>query len=62
MLGYIGGFIGPLIIGWTLDLGAGMSHATWTVAFLIVAMLSIIALVAFWLMQPNELLGDRQKK
>jgi predicted MFS family arabinose efflux permease len=62
MLGYIGGFIGPLIIGSTLDLGGGMSHATWALAFLIVATLSIIALAAFWFMQPNELLGDRQHK
>jgi predicted MFS family arabinose efflux permease len=62
MLGYIGGFIGPLVIGWTLDLGGGMSHATWAVAFLIVATLSIIALAAFRFMQPNELLGDRQQK
>jgi len=62
MLGYIGGFIGPLIIGWTLDLGGGMSQATWAVAFVIVAALSIIALAAFRFMQPNELLGDRQQK
>jgi predicted MFS family arabinose efflux permease len=62
MLGYIGGFIGPLVIGWTLDLGGGMSHATWAVAFLIVAALSIIALAAFRFMQPNELLGDRRQK
>jgi MFS family permease len=62
MLGYIGGFIGPLVIGWTLDLGGGMSHATWAVAFLIVATLSIIALAAFRFMQPNELPGDRLQK
>jgi predicted MFS family arabinose efflux permease len=39
-----------------------MSHATWAVAFLIVAALSIIALATFWFMQPNELLGDREQK
>jgi predicted MFS family arabinose efflux permease len=60
MLGYIGGFVGPLIIGWTLDLGGGMSHGTWCAAFMIIASLSIVGLVAFWLMRPRGLTGDRQ--
>lgn len=59
MLGYFGGFIGPLAIGWTLDLGGGMSHATWGAAFLLVALLSVIALAAFLVMRPRELAGDR---
>lgn len=59
MLGYIGGFIGPLAVGWTLDLGGGMSRATWAAAFLIIASLSAIALAVFWLMRPRELAGDR---
>ena len=60
MLGYIGGFMGPLIIGWTLDLGGGMSHATWAVAFAIIGLLSVVALAVFWLMRPRELSGDRR--
>jgi predicted MFS family arabinose efflux permease len=60
MLGYIGGFIGPLVIGWTLDLGGGMSHATWAAAFLIIGALSVIALAVFLLMRPRELSGDRE--
>ena len=59
MLGYIGGFIGPLAVGWTLDLGGGMSRATWAAAFILIAVLSIAALAAFWLMRPRALAGDR---
>jgi MFS family permease len=33
MLGYIGGFIGPLAVGWILDWRGGMSPAAWTSAF-----------------------------
>jgi MFS family permease len=59
MLGYAGGFIGPLAIGWTLDLAGGMSPAAWAVAFSMIAALSLIALIAFWAMRPRELAGDR---
>jgi predicted MFS family arabinose efflux permease len=60
MLGYIGGFVGPLAVGWTLDLGGGMSRATWAAAFLMIALLCIAALAVFWLMRPRELAGDRR--
>jgi len=60
MLGYMGGFMGPLIVGWTLDLGGGMSHATWAAAFLIIASLSVLAFATFWVMRPRELAGDRR--
>ncbi len=59
MLGYIGGFVGPLAVGWILDAGGGMSHATWAAAFAMIASLSVIALAAFRLMRPRELAGDR---
>jgi predicted MFS family arabinose efflux permease len=59
MLGYIGGFVGPLIVGWILDLGGGMSQATWARAFLILASLSVVSFAAFVLMRPRELAGDR---
>jgi predicted MFS family arabinose efflux permease len=58
MLGYIGGFIGPLAVGWTLDAGGGMSRATWAVAFFMIALLSVVALAVFLLMRPRELDGD----
>jgi len=41
MLGYSGGFLGPLIIGWILDLAAGTQHA-WGYAYLSVACLSAL--------------------
>ena len=61
MLGYAGGFIGPLAIGWTLDLAGGMSPAAWAVAFSMIAALSLIALIAFWAIRPRELAGDRNQ-
>jgi len=59
MLGYIGGFIGPLIVGWVLDLGGGMSAATWAAAFALIAALMVAALTAFLRMRPRALAGDR---
>jgi predicted MFS family arabinose efflux permease len=58
-LGYAGGFVGPLAIGWVLDLSGGMSPAGWAAAFLMVASLMLIALTIFWFMRPRELAGDR---
>ena len=61
MLGYAGGFVGPLLIGWTLDLSGGMSPIGWGMSFLSVAMLMVLALITFWLIRPRELEGDRSK-
>jgi MFS family permease len=58
-LGYLGGFVGPLMIGVILDLAGGMSRAAWGAAFLAVAILMLLALVAFWVIRPRELAGDR---
>jgi MFS family permease len=58
-LGYAGGFAGPLLIGVILDLLGGMSRAAWGAAFLAVAALMLLALVAFWTMRPRDLPGDR---
>ena len=58
MLGYAGGFVGPLLIGWTLDLSGGMSQIGWGMSFLSVAMLMVLALITFWLIRPRELEGD----
>src|SRR4030095_2799511 len=41
MLGYIGGFIGPLAVGWTLDAGGGMSPGALARAVVRVAPLSV---------------------
>jgi MFS family permease len=59
MLGYAGGFVGPLAIGWTLDLAGGMSPWSWGLAFLLVAVLMALALAAFLIIRPRELEGDR---
>ena len=58
MLGYTGGFVGPLIIGFILDLAGGMSRMAWGAAFLAIAMLVLLELAVFWLMRPRELAGD----
>ena len=34
MLGYAGGFVGPLLVGWMLDLSGGMSQLGWGLSFL----------------------------
>ncbi|RPJ45686.1 MAG: MFS transporter, partial [Betaproteobacteria bacterium] len=59
MLGYSGGFVGPLLIGYALDAAGGMSRLAWGIAFLLVALLMALALTAFRLMRPRELAGDR---
>jgi MFS family permease len=59
MLGYAGGFVGPLAIGWTLDLADGMSPRGWGLAFLVVAVLMAAALAVFLIKRPRELAGDR---
>jgi predicted MFS family arabinose efflux permease len=59
MLGYSGGFLGPLLIGWTLDLSGGMSTMGWGLSFLGVAVLMSFALLIFRLLRPQGLAGDR---
>jgi predicted MFS family arabinose efflux permease len=61
MLGYSGGFLGPLIIGWVLDAAGGMTPMGWGLAFMSVAALMLAALLAFWRIRPIELAGDRGK-
>jgi predicted MFS family arabinose efflux permease len=59
MLGYAGGFIGPLAVGWTLDAAGGASPLGWGLAFALIATLTGGGLAAFWWLQPRELAGDR---
>jgi predicted MFS family arabinose efflux permease len=58
MLGYIGGFVGPLAVGWVLDLQGGMSATAWAAAFSMIAVFSLMALVVFLIMRPRALVGD----
>jgi predicted MFS family arabinose efflux permease len=59
MLGYAGGFVGPLMMGWTLDLCGGKSPFAWAMAFAAVAVLMLLALAAFIRIRPEEVAGDR---
>jgi len=61
MLGYAGGFVGPLLVGWVLDLSGGMSQLGWGMSFLAVAVLMALALVTFCAIRPRELEGDKAK-
>ena len=60
MLGYAGGFVGPLIIGMTLDAAGGHSPFAWGIAFAAVAALMVVALAVFVAIKPRELAGDRE--
>lgn len=59
MLGYAGGFLGPLMVGLVLDWSGGMGRTGWAAAFLSIAALMAVALAAFVFMRPRELAGDR---
>jgi MFS family permease len=59
-LGYAGGFVGPLIIGFILDLGGGMTPTSWGLSFLSVGILMLVALAVFWAIRPRELAGDNR--
>ena len=61
MLGYAGGFVGPLLVGWVLDLSGGMSQLGWGLSFLSVAVLMVLALITFSIIRPSELEGDKHK-
>jgi predicted MFS family arabinose efflux permease len=60
-LGYAGGFVGPLIIGWTLDLSGGKSPTSWGLSFLLIAICSLVAMVIFLALRPRELAGEGSK-
>ena len=59
MLGYVGGFVGPLAVGFVLDWQGGMSVSAWAAAFTLIAVLMLLALAAFLLLRPGALAGDR---
>ena len=59
MAGYAGGFVGPLMLGWILDLSGGMSATGWGLAFLHVAVVALIGQIGFTVLRPRDLAGDR---
>ncbi len=58
-MGYIGGFLGPLVIGIILDVAGGTSVVSWALAFGHLAVIMIVGIVAFAYLKPNDLLGDK---
>ena len=61
-LGYLGGFLGPLLIGWVLDWGGGNTAAAWSTAFGLTAAIMAASLVLFVAMRPRGLAGDKETK
>src|SRR5262249_51570830 len=55
MLGYFGGFIAPLLVGWGLDLQGGSSAVAWATIFVVLAALVLLELVLFVSMRPRAL-------
>jgi MFS family permease len=60
MAGYTGGAVGPVVIGWILDASGGMSATGWGLAFLHLAVIGLLGQVAFVLLGPREMAGDRR--
>jgi MFS family permease len=59
MLGYAGGFVGPLVFGLVLDWAGGMSGAAWGYAFAHVAGVVLIGRIIFGILRPRDVAGDR---
>ena len=58
-LGYLGGFVAPLLVGWGLDLQGGSSSGAWAALFAVLAALILLELALFTVMRPRALAGDR---
>ena len=58
-LGYIGGFLGPLVTGLVLDLVGGESVAGWGIAFGYLAAILLVGPAALFVWRPKDLPGDR---
>ena len=58
-LGYAGGFLGPLVLGATLDLLGGASVLGWGIAFGHVTVALLLGALVFVWLRPADLAGDR---
>lgn len=58
MLGYGGGFVGPLLLGVILDVLGGETVMNWGIAFAHVSIIMMIGPLAIKLLKPGELPGD----
>lgn len=59
MLGYFGGFLGPLVLGVTLDFAGGDSPEAWWAAFMHLGVVVLLGLIIFRALGPKDLAGDR---
>ena len=59
MLGYGGGFIGPLVLGVMLDLLGGETVMNWGISFAHVSVVVLAGILVIRLLKPGELPGDR---
>src|SRR4051812_45055719 len=53
MLGYTGGFVGPLIVGWVFDAGGGMGRPAWGAPLFLLRVVLGVWVVLFAAMAPN---------
>ena len=61
MLGYAGGLMGPVMIGWLLDINGGMSNSAWMIAFAHLSAIGLIGRMLFTRMGPGSVAGDRSR-
>ncbi len=59
MMGYGGGFVGPLVMGVLLDWLGGESVLNWGLGFAHLAVIMLIGPAAFLILRPRNLSGDR---
>ena len=61
LIGFGGGFIGPLVLGWTLDLtGGALSPLSWGLAFATVAVVGVLGPLALTLV-PGDPPAHQQR-
>jgi MFS family permease len=58
MLGHAGGLMGPLALGFWLDLSGGMSRLGWGIAFAHIAVVMLVGRIIFLFLRPSDLPGD----
>jgi MFS family permease len=58
MLGYGGGFVGPLVMGVILDALGGESVHSWGIGFAHLAVVVVVGPLALRLLRPRDLVGD----
>src|SRR4030095_15254489 len=62
MAGYAGGFVGPIVLGWTLDPAGAMSPVAGGLSFLHVGIIVLVGRFAFVRLAPRDLAGDRGER